>query len=56
MQESLEGFEFLGFLEYDMDIIEADMEAVCPADKADQARDAVDRMADKLLEVTEKAA
>ena len=56
LHKSLAGFEFLGFLEYDMDIIEADMEAVCPADKADQAREAVDEMAERLLEITKKAA
>ena len=54
--KSLEGFEFLGFLDYDTDIIEADMEAVCPADKAEKAKEAVDEMAGKLLALTEKAA
>ncbi|MGD8562083.1 MAG: AAA family ATPase [Desulfarculaceae bacterium] len=51
LQKALAGFEFLGFIEFDDDIIRADMEAVCPAATADKAKDAVEVMADKLMEM-----
>ena len=49
LQKSLDGFEFLGFLEYDTQVIEADMADVCPADSAVNAKAKVAEMADKLL-------
>lgn len=49
LQESLKDFEFLGFLEYDQEIIEADVANVSPADRASAAAGAVEAMADKLL-------
>jgi CO dehydrogenase maturation factor len=51
LQKALAGFEFLGFIEFDDDIIRADMEAVCPAATADKAKAAVEVMADKLMEM-----
>lgn len=53
LQNTLQGFEFLGFLSYDQDIIAADMEAVCPAATAQKAMEAVGEMADKLIEMSE---
>lgn len=53
LQKSLADFEFLGFMEYDQDVIEADMQAVCPAATADKAKEAVGAMADRLLELYE---
>ncbi len=56
LEKALKGFDFLGFLEYDPQIIEADMQAVCPAATAGKAKQAVDAMAERLLEmVGEKA-
>ena len=49
LEKSLNDFEFLGFVGYDRDIIEADMEAVCPANTAAQANQVVREMADKLI-------
>ncbi len=49
LKKALNGFEFLGFLDYDGDIIEADLNSVCPAETAKKAKDAVGEMADRLL-------
>jgi len=49
LQKALDGFEFLGFMDYDDEVIACDMEAICPADAATAARDAVSAMADKLM-------
>jgi CO dehydrogenase maturation factor len=49
---ALKDFEFLGFMEYDQDIIEADLSSVCPADKSEKAQKAIAAMAGKLLEMS----
>ncbi len=49
LKKSLPEFEFLGFIDYDPKIIEADMENKCPALVADQAKAQVGAMADELL-------
>ncbi|KIX14557.1 AAA family ATPase [Dethiosulfatarculus sandiegensis] len=49
LEKAMSDFEFLGFMSYDQDIIEADMEAVSPALKAGKAMQTIDEMADKLL-------
>ena len=49
LQKTLAGFEFLGFLDYDQEIITADMEAQCPSDMAEKATAEVKAMADKLV-------
>jgi len=51
LKSALPEFEFLGFLAYDQDIIQADMEAVCPAATAAKAKAQVGEMADKLLKM-----
>jgi len=51
LQKALPEFEFLGFLAYDQDIIQADMEAICPAATAAKAKAQVGEMADKLLKM-----
>ncbi|MCB2188194.1 MAG: AAA family ATPase [Deltaproteobacteria bacterium] len=51
LEKSLSGFQFLGFLDYDPEIIECDMEAVCPADSAVKAADAVRSMAKEMQEI-----
>ena len=51
LQKALPDFEFLGFLSYDDDIIEADLSSVCPADTAAKAKEAVAAMADRLIEL-----
>ena len=53
LKNTLKEFEFLGFLYYDQDIITADMEAVCPADTAQKATQAVGEMADRLIKMAE---
>ncbi len=53
LQKTLAGFEFLGFLDYDQEIITADMEAQCPSDVADKAASEVKAMADKLVEMAQ---
>jgi CO dehydrogenase maturation factor len=54
LQKSLAGFTFLGFLEYDTDIIEADMQATSPAHSAEKAKLAVGGMAQRLVEMATK--
>jgi CO dehydrogenase maturation factor len=54
LEKTLSGFEFLGFLDYDQDIITADMEAKCPTDVAEAATAEVKVMADKLMEMAEQ--
>jgi CO dehydrogenase maturation factor len=49
--KALEGFNFLGFIEYDDDIIKADMQAVCPTHTAEKAKIAVVQMTQKLVEM-----
>jgi CO dehydrogenase maturation factor len=49
--KALKGFEFLGFMEYDQDIIEADLMSVCPADNADKAKQTISGMTDRLLQL-----
>lgn len=56
LEKALDGFEFLGFLDYDQDIITADMEAKCPTDVAEAATAEVQIMADKLIEMAEQEA
>jgi len=52
LQKSLAGFQFLGFMEYDPQIIEADMKAVCPVHTAEKAKLAVRDMAQRLVEMS----
>ena len=52
LKKTLPDFEFLGFMRYDEDIIEADMEAKCPADVAKNTEATVKAMADKLIAKT----
>lgn len=54
LQQALTGFEFLGFLDYDQQIIEADMKAVCPAHTAEKAKMAVIHMTQRLVEMATK--
>lgn len=54
LQKSLAGFTFLGFIEYDTQIIEADMKAACPAHTAEKAKMAVRDMAQRLVEMATK--
>ncbi|BEQ12950.1 carbon monoxide dehydrogenase accessory protein CooC [Desulfoferula mesophila] len=54
LKETLKDFEFLGFMRYDEEIIEADMEAKCPTDVAMNAKASVTAMADKLIARSEK--
>jgi CO dehydrogenase maturation factor len=49
LEKAMSDFNFLGFMSYDQEIIEADMEAVSPALKAEKAMQTIDDMADKLL-------
>ena len=49
LKKALSEFEFLGFIDYDPKIIEADMENKCPALVAEQAKAQVGEMADELL-------
>jgi CO dehydrogenase maturation factor len=51
LQKALEGFNFLGFLDYDDEIIQADMQAICPTHAAEKAKIAVIHMAQKLVEM-----
>ncbi len=51
LQRALSDYQFLGFLDYDPDIIRADMEGVSPADAAPRSRAAVAEMAQKLMEM-----
>lgn len=53
LQKSLDGFQFLGFLDYDTQIIEADMQAVSPASTAGKAKEAVTAMTQKLIQMAE---
>jgi CO dehydrogenase maturation factor len=54
LKETLNDFEFLGFMRYDEEIIEADMEAKCPTDVAMTAKASVTAMADTLIAKSEK--
>lgn len=54
LSQALAGFEFLGFMEYDDQIIAADMQAACPAHVADKAKIAVRDMAQRLVEMATK--
>ena len=54
LKKTLNDFEFLGFMRYDEDIIEADMEAKCPTDVAMTSKAAVTAMADTLIAESEK--
>jgi len=49
LKDTLKGFDFLGFMRYDEEIIEADMEAKCPTDVAMSSKAAVTAMADSLI-------
>ncbi|MCB2193200.1 MAG: AAA family ATPase [Deltaproteobacteria bacterium] len=53
LKQTLNDFEFLGFMRYDEDIIEADMEAKCPTDVAMTAKASVSSMADTLVTKSE---
>ncbi len=55
LRASLAGFDFLGFMDYDNEIIQCDMQAVCPAQAADKAKQAVDEMAQRLVELSAQA-
>ncbi len=52
LREALKGFEFLGFIDYDPEVIACDMKGVCPADSATAAKASVGEMADKLIAMT----
>ncbi|MEW5911384.1 MAG: AAA family ATPase [Thermodesulfobacteriota bacterium] len=54
LEKTLSGYQFLGFMDYDPDIIAADMEAKCPTHVAEKARMAVTQMAQRLVEMAEK--
>jgi CO dehydrogenase maturation factor len=54
LQEALPDFEFLGFIDYDDEIISCDMRDVCPADSAEQAKKEATAMAQRLVEIAEK--
>jgi len=54
LTKALAGFEFLGFIDYDQDIIAADMHAACPAHVAEKAKIAVRDMAQRLVEKATK--
>ena len=54
LRDALNGFDFLGFIDYDQDIIACDMKGVCPADSAEKARVEADKMAQRLLDMAEK--
>ncbi|MCB2228596.1 MAG: AAA family ATPase [Desulfarculaceae bacterium] len=49
LKKTLKDFDFLGFMYYDEDIIEADMEAKCPTDVSVKAKETMAGMADSLL-------
>ena len=51
LQKSLAGFTFLGFIDYDSQIIEADMKNACPAHSAMNAKMAVRDMAQRLVKM-----
>jgi CO dehydrogenase maturation factor len=51
LQKALEGFIFLGFLDYDDEIIRADMQAICPTYTAKKAKVAMIQMAQTLVEM-----
>ncbi len=55
LQKTLGSFEFLGFLDYDEGIIEADMEGKCPTDVSAKAREAVEEIANKLIAKTKQS-
>ncbi len=55
LEKALAGFDFLGSLPYDDEIIEADLNNVSPASIAGQALAAVGEMADKLLNLKENS-
>jgi CO dehydrogenase maturation factor len=54
LREALEGFDFLGFIDYDQEIIACDMKGVCPADSAESAKAEVAKMAQRLIDMAEK--
>jgi CO dehydrogenase maturation factor len=54
LREALPDFEFLGFIDYDDEIISCDMRDVCPADSAEQAKKEATAMAQRLVEIAEK--
>ncbi len=54
LTKALAGFEFLGFMDYDDQIIAADMHAACPAHVAEKAKIAVRDMAQRLVEMATK--
>ena len=49
LRNTLKDFDFLGFMYYDEDIIEADMEAKCPTDVSAKAKETMAGMAESLL-------
>jgi CO dehydrogenase maturation factor len=54
LRQSLQGFEFLGFMDYDQEIIEADMAAQSPDRTAVQATANVGQMAARMVEMAAK--
>jgi len=54
LKEALQGFDFLGFIDYDDEIITCDMQGVCPADSAEKAKMAVTKMSQRLVEMAQK--
>ncbi len=54
LQKALEGFDFLGFLDYDDEIIQADMQAICPTHAAEKAKTTVIKMTQRLIEMATK--
>ena len=54
LQKSLSDFKFLGFLPYDEEVIEADLEAQSPYDRESEVKEEVRRIVDNLLESGDK--
>ena len=50
LSKALSDFEFLGFLPYDQEIIEADLDGVSPFDRQTAVRETVREIVDNLLE------
>jgi CO dehydrogenase maturation factor len=56
LQKALADHEFLGFIDFDPDVIKADMEARCPADAAPRSQAVAMEMAEKLLKMADQKA
>jgi len=51
LRQALINFQFLGFIDYDPAIIQADISDTCPADLSPNAKQAADKMAQRLMDM-----